>query len=358
MYKHMLTLCAALTLSCQAHALKWEHALPATVVKTNTANNTATKTVYVMNIPLTAKQKQRMLTYTKFTTTNNLHTSKLPVRIDLGMNGVPVLDQGQHGACVTFANTAAVDAVLKKGDYISQLCNLELGSSLEQQSYLPSGWMGSSGPYVLNQLLEFGIVSKETQKTQSCAGIKEYPQDDPYNTGNPINLDEFHQLSEPLNNANSAVYWEPVLTPVQRLAWDDAKKDKEAEKTLLKIKRALAKQTHDTQVRLTFSVLLATSHCSAGACGRYHATDDTWALTQAIINDPNPSIGFHEMIITGYDDKAVAIDNEGTTHTGLLMLRNSWGTDVGDQGNFYMTYDYFKQFIFEIQKVIAVQDSI
>ena len=66
--------------------------------------------------------------------------------IDLGMNNVPVLDQGSHGTCVTFATTAAVDAVLGKGDYVSQLCNLELGATLEQFGYYPSGWDGSFGP--------------------------------------------------------------------------------------------------------------------------------------------------------------------------------------------------------------------
>lgn len=42
--------------------------------------------------------------------------------VELGMNSVPVLDQGSYGTCVTFATTAAMDAVLGLGDYISQQC--------------------------------------------------------------------------------------------------------------------------------------------------------------------------------------------------------------------------------------------
>ena len=91
------------------------------------------------------------------------------------MNGVPVLNQGRHGSCVTFAVTAAMDAVIGHGDYISQLCSLELGKSLEYNGYLPSGWDGSLGPIVLNQFSRFGVVSKNDQASKSCADVKEYP---------------------------------------------------------------------------------------------------------------------------------------------------------------------------------------
>ena len=43
-------------------------------------------------------------------------------KVQLDMGNVPVLDQGGYGSCVTFANTAALDAALNQGDYISQVC--------------------------------------------------------------------------------------------------------------------------------------------------------------------------------------------------------------------------------------------
>jgi hypothetical protein len=64
-------------------------------------------------------------------TTPSAGTAK---KMQLGMNNVPVLDQGGFGSCVTFANTAAVDADLSKGDYISQLCLLQLGRYLEKNA--------------------------------------------------------------------------------------------------------------------------------------------------------------------------------------------------------------------------------
>jgi C1A family cysteine protease len=39
----------------------------------------------------------------------------------------------------------------------------------------------------------------------------------------------------------------------------------------------------------------------------------------------------HEMIIIGYNDNAK-----------VLKLRNSWGPDRGDNGDFYMSYDYYQ----------------
>lgn len=64
------------------------------------------------------------------------------------------------------------------------------------------------------------------------------------------------------------------------------------------------------------------------------------------------------MIITGYDDNAIAVDADGQPHHGLLTLRNSWGEAVGDHGNFYMSYDYFKILAIEVQRIRSINTSI
>jgi aminopeptidase C len=119
--------------------------------------------------------------------------------------------------------------------------------------------------------------------------------------------------------------------------------------TLQQTKSAL-----DAGDRLTFGVLLfSTNKGTVGAVGKHNATNDSWVLSDDIIEDikNQGDFGGHEMIITGYDDTAVAIDNAGKTHTGLLTLRNSWGPNIADQGNFYMSYDYFKALIIELQRI-------
>ena len=63
-------------------------------------------------------------------------------QVDLGMANVPVLDQGAYGTCVTFSSTAALDAILAQGDFVSQQCSLELDYGLNNDywdgAYYPS----------------------------------------------------------------------------------------------------------------------------------------------------------------------------------------------------------------------------
>ena len=137
--------------------------------------------------------------------------------------------------------------------------------------------------------------------------------------------------------------------------------DQQSAAVLQRVKEALATKPDasdpNSAGRLTFAVLLPVNHCSVGACGTHKALFDTWALTDAIKKDKKPNIGGHEMVITGYDDNAMALDNEGKMHTGLLTLRNSWGTYAGDQGNYYMTYDFFRQYVFELQEVLWLSNN-
>ncbi len=88
-----------------------------------------------------------------------------------------------------------------------------------------------------------------------------------------------------------------------------------------------------------------------GALGKYSANFDSWVLTPEIVEHIaiKKELPGHEMIITGYDNDAVAIDAHGREHRGLFTLRNSWGSRAGDNGNFYMSYDYFKALAIEAQ---------
>jgi len=367
MKKHFITLLSAtaLGLSATSHAydaLTMKHAfqapIRASVVITRPSSSALTlettpprKTVFLMNIPLTAEQKHRLQMFPETTMTNENNDGEendyfYPRHVELGMNNVPVLDQGMHGTCVTFSTTGAFDALMEKGDYISQLCSLSIGSYLETRSYQPSGWDGSFGSIVLSRLRDFGIVSIENQTTRSCGGLTYYPLNDEKNTGSPMTLDEYSQMSEDLN---FDYYWYSIITPEQRFTWGNEKS--ESNNLLKQVKELLASKNAKSLLRLSFGALLPVSHCSAGACASYHKTDDTWAITQAIKHDQNPEYGGHEMIITGYNDDATAMDNEGHRHRGLLILRNSWGETSGDKGDYYMTYDFFKHYVLEVQMV-------
>lgn len=305
------------------------------------------KNVTILKVKLTEKEKQALAMRTpRKSTSHSLTGSKMPAAIQLGMNGVPVLNQGRHGSCVTFADSAALNAALGKGDYISQLCSLELGTHLERNGYIPSGWNGSWGPLVLEQMMRFGIVSKDTQRAKSCANVNEYPLTNKDDLGNEMALTEYKSVSE---NINDKIFWTHLFSNDQVFDWKTDAPEKMQE-VLNNVKRAIVKGH-----RLTVGTfLIIQPGCRAGACASTKASFDTWALTSNLETPPY-EVGGHELVITGFDDNAVAYDSFGGRHQGLLKLRNSWGADAGDNGEYYMSYDYFIKYVNEVQEIIPVK---
>jgi len=344
MYKKLLvgmTVISAAIAVTQAQAVQFEKPIKTNVIVTKPDGAGTKKQVMVLNIKLSQKERNLLLNYKP----KNFKTRDLPSSANVGMNNVPVLDQGMHGTCVTFATTAAMDAILGKGDYISQLCNLELGSYLETLGYMPSGWDGSWGAWVFDQMVRFGVVSKDIQTSKGCAGVMDYPVDNWTNEGNPMTLNEFNKNSI---DVSSTAYTVEYLNLFKR--FDNKFQDSSSAWTALQnVKQSIA-NSHRVLIG-TFLVL--SPYCSAGACAKHNAAQDTWALTSEISTPPY-FMGGHEMVIYGYDDNATATDAAGNTYTGLLTLRNSWGSNVGDNGDYYMTYDYFMKFAGDVQELVPM----
>ncbi|MFD7873718.1 C1 family peptidase [Streptomyces sp. NPDC059766] len=57
---------------------------------------------------------------------------------------------------------------------------------------------------------------------------------------------------------------------------------------------------------------------------------------------PDESVlGGHAIVAVGYDDsRVVTSPSDGSTTTGALVIRNSWGTSWGDAGYGYMPYEW------------------
>lgn len=266
--------------------------------------------------------------------------------IQLGMSKVPVLDQGPFGTCVTFAITAAFDAVLDKGDYISQLCSLQLGNYLKTQGYPYSGWNGSWSKNVFQQIDAFGVINLNNQTKYGCGGLKSYPS-----SGVPkskMSSEEYAQYSEDL--IHNKISWDPILENTQFV-----NKINDSNIILKNVKEALNQGN-----RVTFATFLPKTELgTVGATGWHHYSNDSWIITSPIKNDIKTKKTFaaHAMIITGYDDDAVALDSFLNTHRGLLTLRNSWGSSIGDDGDFYMSYDYFKALVIEANRISPITSS-
>lgn len=300
--------------------------------------------VYVQEMWL-SNDAERVLAQ-RFDDPNNLMPEPLsvPARIDLGMNGTPAFDQGAHGSCVTFALTASLDAIIGKGDYISQLCSLELGDYLhrhQRQEY--SGWEGTFGTIVLQQFADYGFITKKYQTEYGCAGVKQYPTSNAKNTGKPMSISEFSANAIPINKYAS---WDILVD------MDESFSDNHNPTMLLRT----VKKNLRAGNRVIFGTLLDLGQKHAGALGNYRRPFDSWVLTPEIIAHAKKGKikAGHQMLIIGYDDNAIVTDLKGKTSKGVFIIRNSWGSRAGDNGNFYMSYDYFKTLSDEAEAIVPL----
>lgn len=306
--------------------------------------------IKLLKVKLSDKARQSLVRNARRLNASTLSApppNQYPAQVQLTMNGVPVFDQGNHGTCVTFAVTAAIDAAFKRGAYISQLCQLQLGNYLAQNGYRYSGWDGTDGLSVLAQMDAYGFINKKQQALYRCGGLLDYPITG-HEPDSSMSLETFHQISEPLAQDNVQVVWSTLLDMYSALI-DNA----ETHETLMAVKKSIAEGD-----RVTFGTLLLDLDLGTmGAVGRKKSAYDTWLLTPEIAQDISMETAFagHEMVITGYDDQAIAVDEQGRKYRGLLTLRNSWGEAPGDQGNFYMSYDYFKLFVIEAYRIRALK---
>lgn len=336
-----------------AHGLRVDGTIPVHIV----LNNHQHKIIRLMNITLSPIASQKLASHIGYIlqnpTQNNLfRTSDLPAAKYLGMNGLPVLDQGQWGTCATFSTTAAIDAIypLLQESEVSQLCNLELGVTLD--SGYDGGWEGSFGYVVFQQVAQYGYINKKYQHENGCGGLKNYPAYSD-NNGSAMTVDDFAKFAEKSFTKND---WTPIVSYDGNFSPLDPKT---AATALANVKNAL-----NQGYRVVFGSLIDPDVGQVGAAGSYDGIDyDAWVMTKQMqqdIKDGSPMEG-HEIIIDGYDDNACAIfteDDAQTKQCGLLRIRNSWGSSAGDQGDYYMSYDHFKGMAIEVYAVgIDVKDK-
>lgn len=247
----------------------------------------------------------------------------------LGMNNVPVLNQGDTYFDSAYASTATIDALLSRGDFISQLCLIQLGNYMDPSN---KGF-GFTLHHSLSRLENYGYIMKVHQKGAGC--------EDP-NTPF-INYESYNRLSR--NTVAESIMWFPLLNVHKSVS-----ERVNTEKTLIEIKKAINQEQRVTMGFLAFYK----DGNTLGAMGSYHEKNDTWILNASMKRDLYnfPSLYYHSIVITGYDNDAISVDDTGEKHKGLLKLRGSWGSEAGDQGDFYMSYDYFRVLVIEAQQIV------
>lgn len=88
-----------------------------------------------------------------------------------------------------------------------------------------------------------------------------------------------------------------------------------------------------------------------------------FAPSGGVYDPPGDYIADHALTVVGYDDNKVYRDDSGTTHTGAVLVVNSWGTsfgavepDFGTGGFIWIAYDYMRSYTWG--EVYTMQDRI
>ncbi len=259
-------------------------------------------------------------------------TFKIASEKQLGMNNLPVL-QGDSEYETIYASTAAFDAALNQGDYLSQLCLIQLINHIT--SGLDEMALGENLNLeaTLNKLEHYGYILKKDEQKVGCIDPKA-----------SLSYEQYHPYSHNLiHKIDDTFFWGSILN-INRALQERV----DTGKTLFEIQQAISKGR-----RVTFSFITQpTEDNPFGTEGTHHKAQDTWLLSaKKERNLPSGNLEGHSMIITGYDNETITVDEEGEEHKGLLTLRSSWGSQVGDNGDFYMSYDYFRLLVVEAQEI-------
>lgn len=300
----------------------------------------------------TTQTAQFILTQAKLnqTQSNKTTTPALPKQVQLGMNNIPVFDQGDWGTCVTFATTAALDAyaglTVGQND-ISQTCSLQLdGTTLQPSDMSGRGWQGlTSAGLVLGQIQNNGyITSDELTHDTQCGGLTAYPTHST-NNGYPMSLPDFSTYADHYSKKLTGNFY--------------YKLDSSSNKNIVnEIKTALAE---GDRVIVKVSIFTNNYGNDLESFGKNKNAYDTWLFDQSYLSSLLEKQQLweedHEMVITGYDDNAtatgIAPNGDKITQKGLFTLRDSFGpsatfgpspaspdrTDDAN-GNHYMSYAY------------------
>jgi hypothetical protein len=222
--------------------------------------------------------------------------------IDLGMGSVPVLDQGAHGTPLTFSSVTALAAKLKQGDLMDLQCSFALTNLFNDRNILNNY---NSPGQIIDLFKKYGIVHKN-----DCFGHI-YP--DPSQI---VTLKKYLTRSDKNYSSQMTYHYSE------------------------KANADLVKATLKAGYRVVISTALADNSDPISVNGFNVKIKGTtknydgglWACKQ-----PGNSSNYcvdqnagHEVVVIGFDDKQQ-----------LFKIRNSWGIDVGEKGNYYMTYSFF-----------------
>lgn len=89
-----------------------------------------------------------------------------------------------------------------------------------------------------------------------------------------------------------------------------------------------------------YGAVMSSYHATADSSG-YYTHDDAYLQKELGYHYPDGATTNHAISIVGWDDNRTVKNRKGQQAKGAFLVKNSWGTDFGDGGYFWITYNSF-----------------
>ena len=237
-----------------------------------------------------------------FPKSTRMYAGALPAQYDLRTTGklTPIKNQETSGCCWAFATYGSLESCLLPGaiwDFSEN--NLKNNSGFDLDPNTGGGTFVMSTAY----LARWGYTTTKTFKNGAGPVLE---GQDPYDP-----------------NSVTSPNFPPVLH-VQQVAFLPAREDA-SDNTAIK------------QSVMTYGAVAVSIYASDGMCGSYN--DGFFNPSTSAYYFYDYAYANHAVCVVGWDDNYAA-SNFATAPpgNGAFIVRNSWGTDWGDNGYFYVSY--------------------
>ncbi|GEM_PF-1904675 len=254
----------------------------------------------------------------------------------------PVLDQGYLLSCGAFALGYAVDTIVinqAAGTSPSGKSNQSSPAymyavALNVESYTNTAAdQGSDGGTYASDYFDY-LVSNGSLSNELYTYPGMYSNDSPSSENTEKGIDPI--LNAIINNTAPApsslfqigdwgvIHPEPTSDSNQATTFSDSK--------------------DGTRFLTNVKAVLASGYPVGISVQEYSDYDNWYKTSSASVMDPpvgNLDGDYHFMVVIGYNDTMSYTDSSGQSAQGALRIQNSWGTDFGDGGRFWMSYQAF-----------------
>ncbi len=279
----------------------------------------------------------------------------------------PVLEQRDTNTGTTMAVLGAISVLAdQEANFFYTVCSLNLGEYLagdeRYKEYphvvdavrdaglatYPSGWNGSQTSLVLAQASAFGLVDSDYYSHHCGDGNFE----DPDAKRTEVSADTFKMYATRImRNLNGELLCSNYDADKPNCQYTGSGKSWKKPDSLVDTLKSII----EAQKLAVISTIVYEDLDNMGLSQSFYPFSEepdvdvpnVWSLgddVEACRRNGQYSgkpcrLATHEMIAFGY------IDHPSDPDQGLFVLRNSWGQDLGDNGNFYMTYGYAEQLL-------------